>query len=87
MTSPSRPMIRPWPRAAGQGRMVGKLRNIKVWELPLAIERVTDIFDRCCGFLGSHKQPLETLNVRPTLEGLEKDWRMIQDIHNAFQAT
>jgi len=64
--------------------MIGNLRAIKVAELPLAIEKVNDIFDRCCRFIGSHKQPLETLSVRPTLEGFEKDWGAIQEIHKTF---
>lgn len=63
--------------------MVAKLRDIKVSELPGAIERLTDVYDRCCRFIGSHKQPIETLNVRPTLEPLEDDWRTIQEVHRA----
>lgn len=58
--------------------MVGKLRDIKVSELPTAIERLTDVHDRCCRFIGSHKQPLETLNVRPSLAALEADWQTVQ---------
>jgi hypothetical protein len=61
--------------------MVGNLRAIKLAELPVAIEKVNEIFERCCRFIGSHKQPLETLNVRPTIEGLEQDWLTIQDVH------
>lgn len=64
--------------------MVGNLRAIKVTELPAGIEKVNDIFERCCRFIGSHKQPLETLSVRPTLEGIEEDWRVIQEIHKVF---
>jgi hypothetical protein len=63
--------------------MVAKLRDIKVSVLPGAIERLTYVHDRCCRFIGSHKQPLETLNVRPTLEGLEKDWQTVQEVHKA----
>ncbi len=61
--------------------MVAKLKHIKISELPGAIEKVTEVHDRCCRFIGSHKQPLETLNVRPTLEKLEGDWHTIQDVH------
>lgn len=64
--------------------MMGKLKDINVTELPSAIEKVNDIFDRCCRFIGSHKQPLETLNVRPSLQGLEDDWKAIQDVHKIF---
>ncbi|MEK7839162.1 MAG: hypothetical protein AAB328_14400, partial [candidate division NC10 bacterium] len=63
--------------------MVAKLRDIKVAELPGAIGKLTEVHDRCCRFIGSHKQPLETLNVRPTFEKLEEDWRTIQEVHQA----
>lgn len=65
------------------GQMVAKLRDIKVAELPGAIGKLTEVHDRCCRFIGSHKQPLETLNVRPTFEKLEEDWRTIQEVHQA----
>jgi hypothetical protein len=32
------------------------------------------------GTIGSHKQPLDVLNPRPTLEALEKDWAPLQDV-------
>jgi hypothetical protein len=64
--------------------MVAKLTDIRISELPGAIEKVTEVHDRCCRFIGSHKQPLETLNVRPTLEKLEEDWRTIQGVHGSL---
>ncbi len=64
--------------------MVAKLKDIKLAELPAAIEKVTEVHDRCCRFIGSHKQPLETLNVRPTLEKLEEDWRTLQEVHGSL---
>ena len=30
------------------------------------------------------RQPLKTLNVRPTLEQLEKDWQALQTVHSEF---
>ncbi|MGH3116576.1 MAG: AAA family ATPase [Gaiellales bacterium] len=63
--------------------MVAKLRDIKVSQLQGAIEKLTDVHDRCCRFIGSHKQPLETLNVRPTLEKLEEDWGTLQEVRRA----
>ena len=66
--------------------MVTKLREIKVSEFPSAIEKLTEVHDRCCRFIWSHKQPLETPNVRPTLEELEEDWRTVQKVHKACAA-
>jgi hypothetical protein len=52
--------------------------------LPQASSTVNGIFERCCRFIGSHKQLLETLSVRPTLEQLEADWAALQGVHSEF---
>lgn len=62
--------------------MMTKLPEIRCDKLPEAIRAVTEVFDRACRFIGSHSQPLETLNVRPTLEGLQQDWGAIQKVHD-----
>ena len=67
--------------------MVGNLRAINVEALVETRDRVCDIFDDCCRFLDSHKQPLETLNLPPTLDGLKKDWLELQDIRKRNKAS
>ena len=42
-------------------------------------EDIYPIYEDCCRYIGSHSQPLETLNVRPTLETLKADWNKVQD--------
>ena len=64
--------------------MVGNLARLKFEELPEASAKVNEIFARCSRITGAHKQPIETLNVRPSLEDLEKDWKTIQAIHTQF---
>lgn len=64
--------------------MVDNLLRMKFEALPQASKTVCEIFNRCCRFIGSHKQPIETLSVRPTLEGLEKDWKDLQEVHSQF---
>ncbi len=64
--------------------MMTKLPEIKCEKLPGAIKVVMEVFDRACRFIGSHSQPMETLNIRPTLEGLQGDWRAIQKVHDDF---
>lgn len=64
--------------------MVGNLLRLRFDDLGEASSTVNEIFDRCCRFIGAHKQPLETLNVRPTLEQLEKDWKVLQTVHSEF---
>ena len=55
--------------------MIGNLLRLKFDDLKETSSTVNEICDRCCRFIGSHKQPLETLSVRPTLEQLEQDWK------------
>lgn len=64
--------------------MVGNLTRLKFDDLPQASGTVNEIFEKCCRFIGSHKQPLETLSVRPTLEQLEADWASLQAVHSVF---
>ncbi|MFH1865855.1 MAG: hypothetical protein ABIK85_08220, partial [Candidatus Eisenbacteria bacterium] len=64
--------------------MVGNLTRIKFDDLPSASDTINEIFDRCSRITGAHKQPLETLSVRPSLNHLEADWRALQDIHSKF---
>ena len=64
--------------------MVSNLLRLKFDALAAASATVNDVFDRCCRYISSHKQPLETLNVRPTLEQLVEDWSALQAIHSDF---
>jgi hypothetical protein len=60
--------------------MVGNLKRVNVAYFTQASSEINDIFDRCCRFTGAHRQPLETLSVRPTLGSLEDDWNALQRI-------
>lgn len=64
--------------------MMTKLPDIRCEKLPGAIAAVTEVYGRACRFIGSHSQPMETLNVRPTLEDLQRDWGTIQRVHGEF---
>ena len=64
--------------------MVNNLLRMKFGELSSASNTVCDIFDRCCRSTRAHKQPMETLSVRPTLEKLEGDWNKLQKVHSYF---
>lgn len=50
------------------------LPKIKVGALPAVIETVNRIFEEACRYIDGHSQPLPTLNVSPTLSGLETHW-------------
>jgi recombinational DNA repair ATPase RecF len=47
--------------------------------LEKAVSAINPIYEDCCRYIGSHSQPLETLNVRPTLDTLKADWKKVQD--------
>jgi hypothetical protein len=60
------------------------LPSIKVVALPVAIETVTDLFERACRYIDGHSQPLVSLGVSPTVEGLEEDWVRAQECRKTY---
>jgi len=61
-----------------------KLTNINIDRFAAARDAILPIFDRACRYMGGHSQPLETLNVRPSLEDLQKDWASLQTARTAY---
>jgi hypothetical protein len=55
-----------------------KLYNINTDALPELITRVGKVFEDACRYIDGHSQPLPTLAVSPTLDGLERDWAELQ---------
>jgi recombinational DNA repair ATPase RecF len=64
--------------------MMTKLPKINFAGLEAAVAALNPIFEDCCRYIGSHSQPLETLNVRPTLDTLKADWKRIQDARDTY---
>lgn len=58
--------------------VMGGLTRIKVDALPDCISKVTKVFDDACRYIDGHSQPLATLAVAPTLDGLKADWEALQ---------
>jgi hypothetical protein len=52
--------------------------------LESAVGVINPVYEDCCRYIGSHSQPLETLNVRPTLSILKADWQKVLDARNAY---
>ena len=44
-----------------------------------ASEAIFVVFEKCCRYIASHSQPLETLNVRPSMSDLQADWKAVED--------
>ena len=60
------------------------LSQIKVGALQAATEAICPVFEDCCRYMESHSQPLETLNVRPTLATFKADLRKVMDARDAY---
>ncbi|MGL1636573.1 hypothetical protein ACSTI0_00785, partial [Vibrio parahaemolyticus] len=57
---------------------------IKIAALPAAIETVNRVFEEACRYIDGHSQPLPTLNVSPTLAGLEAHWAELSGARAAY---
>ena len=60
--------------------MVDNLMEINLADFEKDRAVVCEMFKKACRYIASHKQPLETLNVRPRLDELEADWRVLQEV-------
>jgi hypothetical protein len=64
--------------------MMTRLPNINFAELEAAVAVIHPLFEDCCRYIGSHSQPMETLNVRPDLATLKADWGKIQQVRTTY---
>lgn len=60
------------------------LGQIKGEALRAATEAICPVFDDCCRYMESHSQPLETLNVRPTLDTFKADLKKVLEARDAY---
>ncbi len=60
------------------------LERIKPAALPDAIETTLRVFEDACRYIDGHSQALPTLDVSPTLAGLEKDWEALQESRKKY---
>ena len=61
-----------------------QLEKIKSGALPAAIDPVVRVFEQACRYIDSHSQPLATLNIAPTLAGLEAHWAELQTARDVY---
>ncbi len=64
--------------------MMTALNKIKPQALAPAINVIVPTFEKACRYIAGHSQPLETLNVRPTLIELERDWAELQTARKTY---
>jgi len=64
--------------------MMTKLPKIKADRLPDAIKVIYAVYDKACGCIPSHAQPLEMLSVRPSVEDLKEDWSAVQAARDTY---
>ncbi|WP_458113859.1 AAA family ATPase [Arthrobacter sp. R1-13] len=61
------------------------LPKIKPGALPAAIDTVNRIFGEACRYIDGHSQPLPSLNVSPTLAGLEAHWAELSQVQTDYK--
>jgi energy-coupling factor transporter ATP-binding protein EcfA2 len=54
--------------------MMTKLDKINTTDLPKDIAALMPVFNKCCRYIASHSQPIETQGVRPGLDELRADY-------------
>ncbi len=64
--------------------MMTKLPEINFGGLQKAADAIFPIYEDCCRHIGSHSQPMETLNVRPSIDTLKADWKKVLDVREAY---
>jgi len=64
--------------------MMTRLSNINFAGLQAAAAAIMPLFEDCCRYIASHSQPMETLNVRPTLDMLKADWKKLLEARDIY---
>ena len=59
--------------------MLTKLDKINVAKLNDGMAAIVPIFEKACRYIASHSQPIETQGIRPTLDELKADHKIIHD--------
>ena len=62
------------------------LPKIKASALPTAIRTVVAVFADACRYTEAHSQPLASLSVAPTVQGLNDDWAKLQESQKAYRS-
>ncbi len=64
--------------------MMTQLPNIRADRLQQTIAVVLGLWEKACRIIEAHSQPLETLNIRPSLDELKQDWSDLQAARDAY---
>ncbi|WP_433972699.1 hypothetical protein [Tunturiibacter lichenicola] len=75
-----RALARDSPPGEGKRKLMTKLPNINFARLETVVAAITPLFEDCSRYIGPHSQPMETLNVRPSLSTLKADWKKLQKV-------
>lgn len=60
------------------------LDQISPERLIVAKDVIAPLFEKACRLIVAHSQPLETLNVVPTLDELRADWKTLTDARSGY---
>jgi len=59
--------------------MMTKLEKVNSDKLTDSVAVIAPIFEKCCRYIASHSQPIETQGIRPTLDELKVDFKAVLD--------
>jgi hypothetical protein len=57
--------------------MLTKLDRINIGKLQEGMSAIVPVFEKCCRYIASHSQPIETQGIRPTLDELKTDYNAV----------
>jgi energy-coupling factor transporter ATP-binding protein EcfA2 len=57
--------------------MMTKLDKINIGKFQESMASIVPVFEKCCRYIASHSQPLETQGIRPTLDELKADYEAV----------
>ena len=66
--------------------MMGGLSKINLERFDATVALVIPMFARCSRFMPGHSQPVEQLNVRPSLADFKADWEDMQEVRKVHIA-
>lgn len=61
------------------------LPDINSQKIELAKKEILPLFEKCSRITQAHSQPLETLNVRPSVQDVSADWETLQSVESQLR--
>lgn len=66
--------------------MMTKLEKVNADKLSDSVAVIAPIYEKCCRYIASHSQPIETQGIRPTLDELKADLTSVLDARDPHKS-